>query len=66
MSNTNKELLEQLNQELSELGAMLELAAAGADELDAYSNLCYVVSLACRNIYELKQSVLNAMKESEN
>ncbi len=63
MSNTNKELLEQLNQELSEMGAMLELSAAGADELDAYSNLRYVVSLACRNIYELKQSVLEAMKE---
>ena len=64
--NNNKELMEQLNEGLSEIGAMLELSAAGADELDAYSNLRPVVSLACRNIYELKQSVLNAMKDSEN
>ena len=61
--NNNKELMEQLNRGLSELGAMLELSAAGADELDAYSSLQYVVSLACRNIYELKQTVLEAMKE---
>ena len=62
MSN-NKELMERLNCGLAELGAMLELSAAGAAELDAYANLQYVVSLACKNIYELKQTVLVAMKE---
>ena len=64
--NNNKELMEQLNCGLSELGAMLELSAAGAAELDAYSNLQYVVSLACKTIYELKQTVLVVMKKEEN
>lgn len=59
-------VLEKADNELMEVGIMLELCANAATEFEEAENLPYAVNLACRRIYEIRQKIKQALKEWQN
>lgn len=56
-------VLEKANNELMEVGIMLELCTNAAAEFEEEENLPYAVNLACRRINEIRQQIKKAMQE---
>ena len=56
-------LLEKADNELMEVGIMLELCTNAATEFEDEERLPYAINLACRRINEIRHQLKQAMEE---
>ena len=54
--------LEQANDELMEIGIMLEMATNAAAEFEDAERLPYVITIACRRLHDIRQEIKSALE----